>query len=209
MIWPWYAGASIVLSPAPSRVADEPARDDRPLPADGVQRRADQLRVDARRRRLHGDATTSRRSGCASRRASRSPSAIWHAWKERTGLEIVEGIGTTENFALYLTNRPGDVAARAARARPYRGVRDPHRRRRRAAGGAGRDGDAPRQGRDRGALLPPPVRAQPPDVPRGVDRDRRPVPRGRRRVLRLRRALRRHAQGRRRSGSRRWRSSTR
>jgi acyl-coenzyme A synthetase/AMP-(fatty) acid ligase len=37
------------------------------------------------------------------------PVAIWHEWKKRTGHEIVEGIGTTENFALYLTNRPGDA----------------------------------------------------------------------------------------------------
>jgi acyl-coenzyme A synthetase/AMP-(fatty) acid ligase len=47
------------------------------------------------------------------------PGAIWHEWKERTGHEIVEGIGTTENLALYLTNRlgetrPGSVGKRVA-----------------------------------------------------------------------------------------------
>ncbi len=36
------------------------------------------------------------------------PEAIWHAWKERTGLEIVESMGTTEAFALFLSNRPND-----------------------------------------------------------------------------------------------------
>jgi acyl-coenzyme A synthetase/AMP-(fatty) acid ligase len=37
------------------------------------------------------------------------PVPVWHAWKKQTGLEIVEGIGTVENFALFLTNRPGDI----------------------------------------------------------------------------------------------------
>jgi len=37
------------------------------------------------------------------------PPSVWHAWKKQTGLEIVEGIGTVENFALFLTNRPGDI----------------------------------------------------------------------------------------------------
>jgi acyl-coenzyme A synthetase/AMP-(fatty) acid ligase len=47
------------------------------------------------------------------------PVAIWQDWKMRTGHEIVEGIGTTENLALYLTNRlgearPGSVGKRVA-----------------------------------------------------------------------------------------------
>jgi acyl-coenzyme A synthetase/AMP-(fatty) acid ligase len=37
------------------------------------------------------------------------PATLWHAWKEKTGLEIIEGMGTTENFALFLSNRPGDI----------------------------------------------------------------------------------------------------
>jgi len=37
------------------------------------------------------------------------PAALWNAWKEKTGLEIIEGMGTTEAFALFLSNYPGDV----------------------------------------------------------------------------------------------------
>ena len=36
------------------------------------------------------------------------PVRVWQAWKEETGLEIVESMGTTEAFALFLSNRPDD-----------------------------------------------------------------------------------------------------
>jgi len=37
------------------------------------------------------------------------PGALWNAWKEKTGLEIIEGMGTTEAFALFLSNYPGNI----------------------------------------------------------------------------------------------------
>ena len=37
------------------------------------------------------------------------PASLWHAWKERTGLPIIESMGTTEAFALFLSNTPTDV----------------------------------------------------------------------------------------------------
>lgn len=37
------------------------------------------------------------------------PAPLWHAWKERTGLEILDGIGSTENFHIFISNRPGQV----------------------------------------------------------------------------------------------------
>jgi benzoate-CoA ligase family protein len=37
------------------------------------------------------------------------PTSLWHAWKEKTGLEIIESMGTTEAFALFVSNRPGDI----------------------------------------------------------------------------------------------------
>ena len=37
------------------------------------------------------------------------PASLWHSWKEQTGLEIIESMGTTEAFALFLSNRPGDT----------------------------------------------------------------------------------------------------
>lgn len=37
------------------------------------------------------------------------PAPIWHAWKEMTGLDIIDGIGSTENFHIFLSNAPDDI----------------------------------------------------------------------------------------------------
>jgi 4-hydroxybenzoate-CoA ligase/benzoate-CoA ligase len=37
------------------------------------------------------------------------PAPLWEQWKERTGLDILDGIGSTENYHIFLTNRPGDI----------------------------------------------------------------------------------------------------
>ena len=37
------------------------------------------------------------------------PSQISRTWKERTGLDILDGIGSTEMLHIFLSNRPGDV----------------------------------------------------------------------------------------------------
>jgi benzoate-CoA ligase family protein len=37
------------------------------------------------------------------------PGAIWHQWKERTGVDIIDGIGSTELYHIFLSNRPGDI----------------------------------------------------------------------------------------------------
>ena len=108
LIWPWYAGASIVLSAAPARVATnilETIDRFRPTVLNGVPTSyASMLAVDGFVERY--DLSSLRL--CLSA-GEALPPAIWHAWKQRTGHEIVEGIGTTENLALYLTNRPGDA----------------------------------------------------------------------------------------------------
>ena len=37
------------------------------------------------------------------------PGRLYRAWKETTGVEIYDGIGSAEMFHIYITNRPGDV----------------------------------------------------------------------------------------------------
>jgi benzoate-CoA ligase len=37
------------------------------------------------------------------------PSALYKEWKERTGVEILDGIGSAEMFHIYISNRFGDV----------------------------------------------------------------------------------------------------
>ena len=37
------------------------------------------------------------------------PAALWHRFKEQTGVELLDGIGSTENFHIFVSNRPGDI----------------------------------------------------------------------------------------------------
>ena len=37
------------------------------------------------------------------------PAQLYSKWKERTGVEILDGIGSAEMFHIYISNRPGDV----------------------------------------------------------------------------------------------------
>jgi benzoate-CoA ligase family protein len=37
------------------------------------------------------------------------PAPLWHAWKARTGLDILDGLGSTENWHIFLSNRPDDI----------------------------------------------------------------------------------------------------
>ncbi|MBI5830015.1 MAG: benzoate-CoA ligase family protein [Chloroflexi bacterium] len=108
LIYPWYLGASIVLSPAPARVATnvlEVIDRFKPTVLHGVPTNyATMLAVEDFTEKY--DLSSLRL--CISA-GEALPPAGWHAWEKQTGLEIVEGIGTVENFALFLTNRPGDI----------------------------------------------------------------------------------------------------
>ncbi len=37
------------------------------------------------------------------------PASTWHEWKRLTGLEIIDGIGSTEALHIFISNRPGRV----------------------------------------------------------------------------------------------------
>ncbi len=37
------------------------------------------------------------------------PRGIYHEWKEMTGLEIIDGLGTTETMHIVISNRPGNI----------------------------------------------------------------------------------------------------
>ncbi len=37
------------------------------------------------------------------------PTDIFHRWKQRFGIEIIDGIGSTEMLHIFLSNRPGDI----------------------------------------------------------------------------------------------------
>ena len=107
LVYPWYLGASVVLSPAPPRVAAnvlEAIDRFKPTVLNGVPTNyAAMLAVEDFTEKY--DLSSLRM--CVSA-GEALPVPVWQAWKKHTGLEIVEGIGTVENFALFLTNRPGD-----------------------------------------------------------------------------------------------------
>jgi len=106
LIWPWYAGASIVLMAAPSRTATnllEMIDRFKPTVLNGVPTSYASILAVDRFAEVY-DLSSIRMYISA---GESLPVAIWHAWKRVTGHEIVEGIGTTENFALFLTNRLG------------------------------------------------------------------------------------------------------
>lgn len=37
------------------------------------------------------------------------PAPIWHEWKARTGLDIIDGIGATEVYHIFISNSPEDI----------------------------------------------------------------------------------------------------
>src|SRR5213593_1662200 len=103
---PWYVGASTVLCSKPPRVATNILETiDRFKPTflfNVPTGYASMLAVeDVKRYDL-----SSLRMCIAAGEAL--PASLWHSWKEKTGLKIVESMGTTEAFALFLSNDPGD-----------------------------------------------------------------------------------------------------
>ena len=58
-----------------------------------------------------GTAARAASTRCASarRRAKRCPKSIGRRWTEQTGVEIIDGIGSTEMLHIFVSNRPGDV----------------------------------------------------------------------------------------------------
>ena len=108
LIFPWYVGASAILMAAPPRIVanmletihrfkptilyNAPTGYAAMLATEGFNEKYDfsSLRL------------------CVSAGES-LPASIWHGWKERTGLDIIDGIGSTENFHIFLSNYPGDI----------------------------------------------------------------------------------------------------
>ena len=122
------------------------------------------------------------------------PADIGERWTEHFGVEILDGIGSTEMLHIFLSNRPGRRALRHDRQAGAR-LRAAHRRRRRRAGRA-----AARSASCRSTARPAwrywnnreKTREH---VPRRLDAQRRQVLGRCRRLLRLRGPHRRHAQG--------------
>ncbi|MEM7247985.1 MAG: benzoate-CoA ligase family protein [Acidobacteriota bacterium] len=108
LIFPWHVGASCVLMAGPPRVATN------------VLNTISEFKPTVLYNAPTGYAATMATEGfgekwdlsslriCVSAGES-LPAPIWEEWKERTGLDIIDGIGSTENYHIFLSNRPGDI----------------------------------------------------------------------------------------------------
>jgi benzoate-CoA ligase family protein len=108
LIFPWSAGASIVLFPGSPRVAthilETVTRFGPTFLFHAPTGYAAMLAVkDFTSRYDLGSLRLCVSAGEA------LPAPIWHAWKEATGLDILDGIGSTENFHMFISSRPGAI----------------------------------------------------------------------------------------------------
>ncbi len=118
LIFPFYVGASVALMAGPPRVAKNSLgliqkfkptiHYNAPTGFAALMADPDFAKYDLSSLRL-----------CVSAGES-LPAPIWQAWKEKTGLDIIDGIGSTENYHIFLSNRPGDIRAGAS-GKPFAG----------------------------------------------------------------------------------------
>lgn len=108
LIFPWYAGASVVLFSGTPRVATNMLEMvDRFKPTimyNAPTGYAATLAVDNFTQTY--DSSSLRL--CVSAGES-LPAPVWYGWKEATGVDIIDGIGSTENFHIFLSNSPDDI----------------------------------------------------------------------------------------------------
>ena len=101
-------------------------------PADDLLRRADAVRRAAGEPRAAEARASSRLRRCTSA-GEALPADIGKRWTEHFGVEILDGLGSTEMLHIFLSNRPGDVRY-GTTGKPVPGYELRDRRRRRQAG---------------------------------------------------------------------------
>ncbi len=119
LIFPWYVGASVVLFAGPPRVATN------------LLEIVDEFKPTILYNAPTGYATMlavpdfTQKYDLSSLRLCVSagealPAPIWHQWKAATGLDIIDGIGSTENYHIFISNRPGDIRPGSS-GKPFEG----------------------------------------------------------------------------------------
>jgi benzoate-CoA ligase family protein len=108
LLFPWYVGASVVLYAGPPRltanVLDHIVRFKPTIFYNAPTGYAAMLAIPDLTEKY--DLSSLRLCVSASEAL---PAPIWHNWKKRTGLDIIDGIGCTEHFHIFISNRPGDI----------------------------------------------------------------------------------------------------
>ena len=136
---------------------------------------------------------------CAVSAGESLPPAVFTRFRERFGVEILDGIGSTEVLHIFISNRRGSVRPGSSGV-PVSGLRSQARGRAWRAGGTRRHRQPADQRRLDLCLVLEPARADEGDDRGALDSNRRPLLSGRRRVLLVCRPIRRHAEGRRHLG---------
>lgn len=107
LLFPWHVGASCVLfAGAPRVAADVIDQVRRHRPSVLYNSPTSYAAMLAQTDVGPGDLSSLRL--CVSA-GEALPAPVWEAWKERTGLEIIDGIGCTEVYHIFISNRPGDI----------------------------------------------------------------------------------------------------
>ena len=108
LLFPWRVGASVVLYPgSPRQARDVLSVIGRHRPTilfNAPTGYASMLAIEDFPESFDID---SLRLGVSA--AEALPAPVWHHFNDRTGIELIDGIGSTENFHIFISNRPGDV----------------------------------------------------------------------------------------------------
>jgi len=108
LIFPWYVGASVVLFPGapriPTNVLEVIARFKPTILFNAPTGYAAILSLDDFNEKY--DISSLRL--CVSA-GEALPAPLWEQWKARTGLDIIDGIGSTEVWHIFISNRSGDI----------------------------------------------------------------------------------------------------
>ncbi len=108
LIFPWYVGASVILFPGAPRVATNLLEMiDRFQPTIFFNSPTSYAAILSMPDFTDKYKLRSLRL-CVSAGES-LPAPVWQAWKQRTGLDIIDGIGCTEIYHIFISNRPGDI----------------------------------------------------------------------------------------------------
>ncbi len=109
LVFPWYVGASCVLMAAPPRVVSNVLEMiQRFKPTIHFNAPTGYAAILANEDFLKNEYDlSSLRLGVSA--GESLPAAVWQAWKDKTGIDLIDGIGCTEVWHIFISNRPGDI----------------------------------------------------------------------------------------------------